>query len=145
LRPVADSKLPARATVDLLADTAFDVTIAAMDGRAIDGLKKPALFSIALPTEKWRSGATIYSVDGVAMEPLAHVTLTGDSVSAPVERVSRYVAGVPVNPEMSTKRSVAKLAMVGAALVFVVSAAALALKLWLSRKTTMTVGPRRRR
>jgi hypothetical protein len=145
LRPVADSKLPARATVDLLADTAFDVTIAAMDGRAIDGLKKPALFSIALPTEKWRSGATIYSVDGVAMEPLANVTLTGDSVSAPVERVSRYVAGVPVKPEMSTKRSLAKLAMVGAALVFVVSAAALALKLWLSRKTTMTVGPRRRR
>ncbi|MBN9013778.1 MAG: hypothetical protein J0H25_12260 [Rhizobiales bacterium] len=73
------------------------------------------------------------------------MSLTGDAVSAPVDRVSRYVAGVPVKASGSTKRSVAKLVMSGAALIFVVSAAALALKLWLGRKTTMSVGPRRYR
>ena len=145
LRPVSNSKLPARTSVDLLPGTGFDITLAAMDGKAIDGLKKPARFSIALASDKWRSGTTLYSVSGFEMVPLNNVTLSGDSVSAPVQSQSRYVAGVPVQAANSAKRSMAKLVMAGAALVFVLSVSALAFKLWFGRKTTMTVGSRRLR
>ncbi len=145
LRPVASSKLPAGSSVDILPGTAFDITVAAMDGKSIDGLSKPAQFSVALASDKWRSGTTLYAVDGLELAPLSNVTLHGDSVSAPVDKLNRYVAGVPVKAVASAKRSVAKLVMAGAALVFFVSVAALAFKLWLGRKTTMTVGPRRLR
>jgi hypothetical protein len=145
LRPVANSKLPARSTIDLLPGTAFDITVAAMDGRSLDGLKKPATFTIALPSDKWRSGTTLYAVDGLDMQPLGNVTLRGDSVSAPVNALSRYVAGVPVKTTESAKRSMAKFVMAGAALVFFVSMAALAFKIWWGRKSTMSVGPRRLR
>ena len=145
LRPVANSKLPAGASVDLLPGTAFDITVAAMDGKSIDGFDKPAQFSVALGSDKWRTGTTLYAVDGVEFAPLSNVILRGDSVSAPVNKLSRYVAGVPVKATVSAKRSMAKIVMAGAALVFLVSVSALAFKLWLGRKSTMTVGPRRLR
>ena len=68
LQPVADSQVPLQAAVRLVPESAFDISFAQMNGRAMSLGDKSATVSVDL-SQRWTNGATAYElVNGQAVE-----------------------------------------------------------------------------
>lgn len=104
IQPVSDSKLPTQAQVDLVPSSAFDISIAGPDGRAIESLSQPAEFRIELDDEEMRDGVRLYRVEGAELVPLANTRIDGNELVIAVTSASRIVAGVPSPSSSGTSR-----------------------------------------
>ncbi|HKG27480.1 MAG TPA: hypothetical protein VKB09_17645 [Thermomicrobiales bacterium] len=143
IRPVADRKLPGSPTVELIAGTAFDVTIATANGESVEKLGAPATLTITLPEGTAQQSLTLYRVTGTRFEPLSNVQIDGTKVSAPLNRFSRIVAGIPT-PSAPASSTRDPLPFILAALGFVVALMAFfAFGSALLRGRARTVTPRR--
>ena len=92
---IPDDQLPIGATIDLVPDSGVEVTLAQSDGRMIEALPQPALLRVDLG-DRFRAGATLYSLADGQLFPLENVETDGDTLEVPIRRVSRIVAGVPI-------------------------------------------------
>ncbi len=95
LQRIPDDELPIGSTIDLVPDSGVEVTLARSDGRMIESLAQPALLQIDLG-DRYRAGATLYSLADGQLFPLDNVETDGDTLEVPIRRVSRIVAGVPI-------------------------------------------------
>jgi hypothetical protein len=143
IRPVADGKLPVSSSVDLVAGTAFDITIASANGESVEHLDAPATLTIALPKGAADPNLMLYRVSGTQLEPLSGVSVDGATISVPLNGFSRIVAGLPT-PSAPASTTQDPMPFVLAALGFVVALMAIfALGSVLLRRRPRTVTPRR--
>ncbi len=97
IRPVPDSWLPVSENVDLVPGTAFDVTVSGAAGAPVPQLTGPAELSLRLSTDVQPSETAIYRVDQERLQRLDGSLLRRDTVAAPLDHFSRFVAGAPVD------------------------------------------------
>jgi hypothetical protein len=104
LQPVADSQVPLQAAVRLVPESAFDISFAQMNGRAMSLGDKSATVSVDL-SQRWTNGATAYElVNGQAVE-IKGVSTEGSVLTFDINRPMRIVAGVPSVPVAASSRS----------------------------------------
>lgn len=106
IQPVTDTKLPTGNGVQLVRNTAFDVTVAGADGRAIDKLLAPAEVRVQLDEALVEQGVRLYEVDGSTLRQLPDTVIEGDELVVSLTSFSRIVAGKPVPVTATAKRNV---------------------------------------
>jgi len=106
IQPVTDTKLPTGNGVQLVRNTAFDVTVAGADGRAIDKLLAPAEVRVQLDEALVEQGVRLYEVDGSTLRQLPDTVIEGDELVVSLTSFSRIVAGKPVPVTATAKRDV---------------------------------------
>lgn len=143
IRPIADTKLPTHPDISLVPGTAFDLTIAAANGESVDKLGSPATLTITLPKAAAKPNLMIYRVTGTRLEAMSSASVNGTTISVPLNRFSRVVAGLPA-PSAPTSTTRDPMPFILAALGFVVALMAIfAAGSHLLRQRPRTVSPRR--
>ena len=99
---IPDNNLPTVPSVDLVPDSGLQITLARPDGQMLDQLPQPALLRVDLG-DRWRAGATLYQLSDGELIPLDDVVTKGQVLEAPISRVMRVVAGVPVATAVSAE------------------------------------------
>lgn len=122
IKPVDDRSVPRVAGVALVPGTAFDVAFGAADGRAVDGLQKPALLTIALPDASSAEQARIYRVDGEMLKLMPVSAANAGSVSTEIDGHARYVVGIPEGKAAGSTRSINPFLVGGLGLLALISA-----------------------
>jgi hypothetical protein len=121
--PVASTKLPVQNGIELIPDSAFDVSIAGPNGFAIvDALAQPAELRIDLGEDGMREGARIYRVQGSSLESLANTRIEGNTLVITVDRFSRFVVGIPSTVQGSSNRSLFPFVLAAVIVVLVMIA-----------------------
>jgi hypothetical protein len=119
IQPVSDTKLPVQNQVDLVANSAFDITIAGPDGRAIESISEPAELRIEIDEDEMREGMQVYRVDGSELTPLNNTRIEENSLVFTFDEFSRFVAGVPTPTEPGSSRSLVPFALAAGVVVLV--------------------------
>jgi len=103
IAPVPDPSLPVAPNVDLIPGSGFDITLRAAGGTAVPKPLHPVTLRLALTSQQWRRGATIYWINGTALDPVPGTDLDQTGATATLTHFSRFVAGVPT-PATSASR-----------------------------------------
>lgn len=143
IRPVGAQELPASSAVNLVAGTAFDVTVALANGQSVDKLGAPATLSLTLPRNSANPHLILYRVAGTGLEPLSNVKVNGNTVSASLTKASRIVAGLPAPSAAASTSRDPKPFLLAAVGAVVTLAVIFALGSILLRRRPRTVTPRR--
>jgi hypothetical protein len=106
IQPIANTKLPIQDGVDLLPNSAFDITIAGADGRAVGSLSAPAEFTLNLGKDRLLPGTKLYQVQGSSLVEVPNVKTQGNKLIVTLDSFSRIVAGVPAPTTAKSGRSV---------------------------------------
>jgi hypothetical protein len=122
IQPVPDTKLPAQDGVDPISNSAFDVTLAGPDGRAIAKLLKPADLRIELDKDRMKDGARIYRVEGTQLIALPNSRIEGNALVVSVDQFSRFVVGVPSTVQGSQNRSLVPFILAAIVVILVMLA-----------------------
>ena len=123
IQPVTDSKLPTGNGVQLVRNSAFDVTVAGADGRAIEELQAPAEIRVQLDESLVEQGVRLYEVDGATLRLLPNTVIEGDELVVSLTSFTRIVAGKPVTVTATAKRNV--LPFILAAVVVIIALVAM--------------------
>ena len=103
LQPVADNQVPLQSGLSLVPDSAYDISFAHLNGRAVELEDGAATVRMDLG-ERWQDNATLYQlVNGQAM-PLDNVQATGSVLEIEIDGPMRLVAGVPTTVAGSSDR-----------------------------------------
>jgi hypothetical protein len=120
--PVADTSLPTSASVELIPETGFDITVAGPDGRAVERLAQSAELRITVGDAVERAGIKIYRIDGSGLVAQSNTRIEGEDLVISVDRFSRFVAGVPLSSQAASERSLLPFALAAGVVVFVLIA-----------------------
>jgi hypothetical protein len=143
IRPMDERDLPTPPSIKLLAGTAFDVTVALANGESVEKLGVPATLTITLPKDAAKANLMLYRVAGTRLEPLSNVKVEGNTISAPLTKVAKIVAGVPT-PAAAASTGRDSMPFILVALGIIVALMALfAAGSVLLRRRPRTVTPRR--
>jgi hypothetical protein len=118
LQPVPDNQVPLQAGLSLVPDSAFDISFAQLNGRAVDLGDNSAKVQVDLG-ERWRDNATLYQLVNGQATALNGVRTSGSTLEIEIDGPMRLVAGVPAASAASTDRGLVPFVLIALAAVIV--------------------------
>jgi hypothetical protein len=118
IQPLSDSKVPATNGVEVVRGTAFDVTVAGADGRAIEQLSEPVEVRVQLDEDVIEDGARLYQANGGALSAMPNVRIEGNELVVTVTTVTRMVAGRSVTVTATGQRNVLPFILAAIVVIF---------------------------
>jgi hypothetical protein len=118
LQPVPDNQVPLQSGLSLVPDSAFDISFAQLNGRAVELGDKSANVQVDLG-DRWQDNATLYQLINGQATPLDDVSVSGSTLAIEIDGPMRLVAGVPAASAASSDRGLVPFILIALVAVIV--------------------------